>query len=303
MIMKKNLFFICCFLLCVQGIAQPDEKGVIFLSVDRGDSWRQSDAGLPGDAVVKAWIAVANDVIVGTVEHGVYISHDGLKSWHASNKGLPNNPRINAFLEHENVLFAGSYLHGIFISFDHGRSWTAANSGLQNFTVRCFYSMGTTLYAGTDSGIYRSNDLGKNWNLATDGMQVNAFTSLNGDLFAATNLGAIRSKRGENWIWSWKKGALYNITTEGQDIITEINHKIYLAAEGGQWINLDTTFKPFTFQITPRSLPMPIGPWRNQFKSLQLNQPFSSSGLPNKSFSKILRTPYGLLVAASGWGC
>lgn len=52
---------------------------------------------------------------------------------------------------------------GIYRSTDNGVNWLQVNNGLSNLTVVSFLLNGTTLYAGTADGIYNSTNNGNTW--------------------------------------------------------------------------------------------------------------------------------------------
>jgi photosystem II stability/assembly factor-like uncharacterized protein len=302
--MRKYFYLLASF--CFLSFSnKPEEKeGTIFLSRDHGESWAPSDSGFPVKGSVNAMILSGKTVVVGTEEHGIYISEDGLKSWIPSNKGLPVNIKINALVAHQNVILAGSYRNGIYVSYNNGLSWESSNRGLGNFTIRCFYSHRSTIFVGTDHGIYSSDDQGKNWKLAILGAQINALTSYHGILFAATSHGALRSEDlGETWSWVYRNGTLANIAVDGENLISMTgDHRILIGADlGRQWLDFNFNFGQYTFRVTPFSTPLLIAPWRNEFESLHS---LRCDGLPEKvPFTRILATPYGLLVARSYGFC
>jgi hypothetical protein len=52
---------------------------------------------------------------------------------------------------------------GVFLSTNNGTSWTAANAGLGDQEVSAFAINGPNLFAGTGGGVYRSTDSGTSW--------------------------------------------------------------------------------------------------------------------------------------------
>jgi photosystem II stability/assembly factor-like uncharacterized protein len=63
------------------------------------------------------------------------------------------------------VLLAGTMTGGVLKSMTGGRSWVPSNAGLESMSVTslAFAPDHSTIYAGTDAGIYRSDDAGTNW--------------------------------------------------------------------------------------------------------------------------------------------
>lgn len=284
----------------------PEKPGTIFFSGDSGDNWARADSGLPADVTISAWTVLDDVVVAGTAQHGLYVSYDKLKTWHASRRGLPADVQIKAFATQGSLLFAGTYLRGVYISADAGRTWQQSSAGLGQISVRCLYVQNGTLYAGTDTGIYGSYDEGRSWKIITRGMQVNAFTSSKGSLYAATNRGVLRSEDGVRWSWSWKEKTLFTITAVGGVIasVTPWGEVYICQTDNGPWVMFDSTFKQYTFNLTPASRPLLVAQWKDTFRSLRERGTFAGNGLPDElSFSQILVTPFGVLVAMGAGGC
>jgi hypothetical protein len=291
-------------------IAQNDSvqtlnPGKIFLSHDLGENWSRSDNGFPPDATVNA-LALADDIVVAATEqHGIYISTDGLKSWLQADKGVGNREKVNALIYHRGFVFAGTDRNGIFISNDNGKTWKTSNAGITIQPIRSFYSLGNTLLAGADQGIYRSEDNGKSWTLVYRGNQINSFTSKGSVLYAATSRGILRSENSVDWISVWNKATVIAIAENDHELIAMSDGPVFLAANDGKnWITLHPFFDRYTFRLTPKSDRLFISPWKNTLKALQRNEYFHGRGLPEKTpLSRLLETPYGVVVAIGFTGC
>jgi hypothetical protein len=305
-------------------VAAPDSSyvppaGNVYVSKDEGDSWVRNDTGLPADISVNAWVLSGDVVTLSSEKYGIYTSYDGLKTWQAATgKGLPKGVRIKTLVNHNHMLFAGSYQHGVYASNDIGNTWKKCSEGIANISVRALYSQKGALYAGTDTGIFRSQDNGQHWTQVTQGgmqvnaftswqgMQVNAFTAGNGTLYAATHAGALRSEDGVRWTWSWKGKALFNVSAgDGKIAFMGDTGEVYACTAGtDNWVIFDSPFSQQTFRITPASGPLLVAPWRKTFRSIREHGVFRHDGLPeNRAFNQILVTPFGVLVAAGNDGC
>jgi photosystem II stability/assembly factor-like uncharacterized protein len=302
-------------ILCVMQInliAQNDsvfvqrDPGKIFLSSDLGDTWSRSDNGFPEQAIINALTLADNVVVAATEEHGIYLSADGLKSWAPSSKGLPSRAKVNSLIFHQGLLFAGTYQHGVFSSADKGRTWKSTNAGVANEPIRCFYSLGNTLLAGADQGIYRSEDNGKSWAVVFHGNQINSFTAKNNILYAATNRGILRSVNTVEWATVWNLNTVISIAQNDNELIAMSDGPVYLAAgnDGKHWITLHPFFDRYTFRLTPSSDRLFIAPYKKTLRALNENEYFHGRGLPEKTpFSFLLETPYGVVVAIGFTGC
>jgi hypothetical protein len=278
-------------------------SGRIFLSTDQGVTWKQMDKGFPPDESINAWVEKDQTIIAGTETHGIFISSHQLKSWHPSNKGLPAQVRIISLATHKQFLFAGSYRHGLFYSDDLGETWTAANRGLNNLTVRCLYSYNSILFAGTDSGLYLSFDDGKSWDLSVPGAQFNSFSSLNRQLYVATNQGVLTSRDGQKWDWIYSEGAIYSLAARGEEIyLLDFFGNVYRSlARNLVWLKADL-YLPFryTFQLTPQGRKFFTIEWKNAIRSLNNIETFQSDGFPPGTLiMELLNTSRGLLAGVA----
>lgn len=52
---------------------------------------------------------------------------------------------------------------GVFLSTDNGTCWTAASTGLTNMPIQALAVLGTNLFAGNHDGAFRSTDNGTSW--------------------------------------------------------------------------------------------------------------------------------------------
>ncbi|PKP45632.1 MAG: hypothetical protein CVT94_17450 [Bacteroidetes bacterium HGW-Bacteroidetes-11] len=94
----------------------------------------------------------------------------------------------------------------IYVSNDSGESWLIIESNNVPADIRAIASIGNSLFLGTGSGIYRSDDQGTTWVLKNTGIPpgdkwINHLTISGNTIFAAgTSQGMIRSTdNGEHW--------------------------------------------------------------------------------------------------------
>src|SRR5262249_24343963 len=146
----------------------------LWLSTDNGkpDSWRR----MTSLRMVINSIAIHPDrpdrVFLGTDDNGVLISVDGGEGYESSNAGFINR-QVRAVvadkLERGRV-YAGVVFDrgngGFFISEDGGVTWNQSMSGMGVRDVYSIYQSDSdpaTVYAGTNHGLFRSDDRGISW--------------------------------------------------------------------------------------------------------------------------------------------
>jgi len=157
-----------------------DDKGM-FVSVDHGVSWEQSRAGLPHGAQVLALAVVKGKVFAGLYSQGLYSLDDQTGRW---SKIGPVSPLVLAAIG--DTLVVGHNPGGIYTSDDLGKTWSkATSSGFANLSLlnpvpggelsgdapiwELAASSGS-VFAGAGSGIYYSEDKGRSWTRAREGL-------------------------------------------------------------------------------------------------------------------------------------
>ncbi len=146
----------------------------LWLSTDNGkpDSWRRMTSLRMVINSIAIHPARPDRVFLGTDDNGVLISVDGGEGYDASNAGFINRQvrAVIADKAERGRVYAGVIFDrvngGLFISEDGGVTWNQSMSGMG---VRDVYSLyqpdyaPATIYAGTNHGLFRSDDHGRNW--------------------------------------------------------------------------------------------------------------------------------------------
>jgi hypothetical protein len=105
---------------------------------------------------------------------------------------------VSAFFAVDPALVVAVGTQGVFRSADGGGSWTAA--GLAERRVNDLVWLGPFLYAATDGGLFRTEDLGKHWVALNDGLEGRAATRLLFPLAPASGAEAfLGTDRGVFW--------------------------------------------------------------------------------------------------------
>ncbi|MEA5465890.1 WD40/YVTN/BNR-like repeat-containing protein [Leptothoe sp. PORK10 BA2] len=104
------------------------------------------------------------------------------------------------------LLAMGTYGDGIFRSEDQGASWQQSNAGLGTLDIGVVYSLPSNakvmLAAGTEGGLFRSDDGGKNWFSVVGADQLfSVITETEGTLWAGDDTGLLLSSSngGDSW--------------------------------------------------------------------------------------------------------
>ncbi len=148
------------------GFAAAGLWGGVWVTDDRGATWRQVSSLETGGPAFIASVAVSSDpgggrtLLAGGSYGGIYRSTDDGATWHAANPPLSvRSLRINP-VRLDVALAAGS--NGLWRSADGGLAWTQVTTATQVFDV-AFSADGSVAYATLDDHIWRSGDDGLTW--------------------------------------------------------------------------------------------------------------------------------------------
>jgi hypothetical protein len=160
------------------GVLYAGTEGGIFKSSDCS-SWSAINNGLTVDAAIPP-VAIAIDsatpatLYTGLDGAGVYRSSDSGASW-APATTQPTNLRIKALVitpGDSTKLYAATYGGGVYQSANSGVDWSAcANTNLTSLNVVSLTIDGNgKLYAGSEVGVFVSNDYCASWNALNTGL-------------------------------------------------------------------------------------------------------------------------------------
>jgi photosystem II stability/assembly factor-like uncharacterized protein len=161
-------------------LPHPLQPNTIFAGTSEG-LWRTKDGGkrwmlLTSKTTVLRSVVVhpdkPNRVIIATDDFGVQISNDLGDSFTDANNGFINR-HILAFMPHtvDRGRILASVYHdssagSVFASNDGGETWEPSSKGLGGRDVFTFHQSienPSVVYAGTNAGVYRSDDRGASW--------------------------------------------------------------------------------------------------------------------------------------------
>ncbi len=200
-----------------QGLVYAGGSRGLYVTTDGGAHWQARGTGFPDDDTMSAIVAGSGQqtLIAGSQEHGIYVSHDGGATWQSSSGGMPGNANIYTLLGDRvsHTVYAAVDGVGLFTSTDDGGSWSQHSSGLPvhifalaELPTHGLNTSGTTLYAGTEQGLYASVDAGEHWTLIGSLLATSRVLSLAtdpgtpGTLYAGTDVTVLRSSDGgRNW--------------------------------------------------------------------------------------------------------
>ena len=123
--------------------------------------------------------------------------------------------RVQCFAKQGTNLFAGTQGDGVWISTDNSASpWTKVSNGLPGKSVIALLVNGTDLFAGTDSGVFKTTNNGTNWISVNDGLtdkHISSLALIGDNLFAGTNGGGVFLSSNNGLSWTTVNSDLTNL--------------------------------------------------------------------------------------------
>ncbi len=231
----------------------------LFRSEDRGLTWRLAASRFSGEDVHGlARDPKTGSLYVATHGQGLLVSRDGGVSWTAPTPGLPGRDLHALALEPRSppILYTWVVEHGLFRSEDHGYHWRLVAkprvlSGVESLATHPEKS--GRLYAGTATGVWISDDGGRQWRFPDGGLRRRtagvAVPPWRPDfIFAATLDGAFVGRAdGTGWEplpsppeW-WGLPIGFAFLTDQPGVVCVVTHEGVVAARplaGEDWIPL-----------------------------------------------------------------
>src|ERR1051325_9005673 len=128
----------------------------IYYTTNQGTIWNRRYNGIPIVSAPYSYSIVRHGsyMLAGILNLGIYRSSDYGLNWSDASSGLSANTTIRALASVGTVAIAGGF-SGVYLSTNNGLNWVRPNSGYPA-TVYALYVMGNNVYAGANTGIYRS---------------------------------------------------------------------------------------------------------------------------------------------------
>jgi subtilisin-like proprotein convertase family protein len=221
----------------------------LWISTNRGDTWTApggtTDLTNGGNATLSA-IGVGksniNTIYTGSSDGKLSVSTNGGTNWTNRSAGLPNR-FIKSIAVHPNdssvayVTVSGFDSGHVFKTTNAGASWTDISGNLPNIptnTLLIDINSPTTLYVGTDVGVFRSTTDGNNWETFNTGMPPVIISEL--DMQTSGLIQAATYGRGA-YQMTVTQACIYTINPASQNVGTTAGTGSFniTTAQGCQW--------------------------------------------------------------------
>ncbi len=239
---------------------RPSATGLIFQSIDGGQTWQDMSAGLPKNVQVQGVFASGSDLFLG-VDKGLYRSSSSPLAAPKWEKEILLDATISNVCAGRAGLYASSYGQGLFQKIPGMAIWENLSYALPDKSVRTVLEAPDgAIFVGTDTGIFKSANNGQTWKqVFADGIILNIVAS-GGVLIAGGRQGVLRSTDGgEHWnyvlnenILAKKTGLIGDrfVTILGTEDPRKINplgitSRLRASADGGKtWQRMESALGP-----------------------------------------------------------
>jgi len=286
--------------ICLIGV--PAHPAPVFLSADGGQTWSPFSAGLPENAAINGFLDVNGDIYAATERHGVFLKRTR-ENWMNLSRTLPQGVDVNALELSGNSVVIGTSRHGVYTLPVGSAVWKHEPGMPDTIPIRGLHCVQSRLFAGTDEGIFRSADSGKNWEQVLTGTQVNGFASAGGKLYAAARDGALLSDDdGASWRYIYRPLALHDIAADGTRVFAmTLGAGLLVSANDGLiWENANLGLgERYTFEVVRSGDNLFAAQWTAIFQSANSGKTWLPTpvGLPDSTaFTALAVTRHGLLA-------
>lgn len=185
----------------------------LYASYDLGSTWEEVGKGLPDSIGVsnlgrigdyEGMAAVNNEIVLATMNDGIYIAKEGSEDWRQIGEGLPRKQVHRMHIDGDDI-YVGIYEEGIFKTTDKGGKWMDLTYNLPPTRIQSMTTIDGQLLAGTDVGIFKLNAQKKSWKKVFKDLQINSLDEFQGKLIAGHRKGITLSEdQGETWEWIYE---------------------------------------------------------------------------------------------------
>ncbi len=181
----------------------PGERDILLRSVDGGNTWQEKTTGIGGIGIRSIAFDTRGTIWTGTVARGLFLSENNGDTW--TSAGIPRSDIPAAvwdivFNSQGHIFLGGHGSPNLLRSTDFGASWQRIDLDFGDDLVDAFsisLDVEDNLYAGTNLGLFTSNNGGNSW-LPTDldGRVPAVLVSTTGGIWAGTRTTLFNSMDG-----------------------------------------------------------------------------------------------------------
>lgn len=286
--------------------SNDENNGIIYFSVDNGNTWKNASAGLPQKVRIGlGGVAVSEQLLgVATKEYGVYIYHFNDSTWvNVPTEQQIMDGNIGSLAFYKNTIYIGTQHKGIFYSQDNGKTWATQNTGINDLTIRRFIEYNNRLYVCTNDGFYALNEKTSSWksDYRNNSLQVNGATVFKGSFYIATSKGVYKKEKENDWSAVLPNHSVHNISSDSTQLYAMTYNELLLSSNDGiNWQSAQDGLPKelYTFNVLHHNDVVFAGQWDGVYRKTNSDTQWkrSSNGLPADFAATNLKAYNGILV-------
>ena len=231
------------------------------------------------------------------------ISIESLNAQWIRLSGSPDGP-LSFYTIGTRIVCGTYYWNGIYYSTNDGINWIHSN--ITNRNGFALAANATTMFAGTEYGVYKSTDNGSTWTLTPQEIFTLSLAFSNNNLFAGTQaLGVyISTDNGNNWSQTaLKNKTVLSLFVSGSKILagTDTSGIFYSTNNGSNWYRSNLTTQ-YVYQFTSLGSSFYTASYGGIHKSTDGGVNWSQSGLNSYSGVSIISKDNYLFAGTFGNG-
>ncbi len=152
-------------------------------SFDGGTTWSASNTGLSSTDVRSITISETNDIYAAIDNVGVFMSTNNGSNWTNISNGFVGINDVNCLAASDIYIIAGlnDFNPPVITSNDYGTTWKVGSNGLFGHTVNTLRTIGNSVFAGLNDGVFYTNNNGDDWIDMCQGLPANSVISIGRD--------------------------------------------------------------------------------------------------------------------------
>ena len=285
----------------------------VLRSDDDGMTWRLTNGSMP-DTMVTFVENSGPYLLADFPGRGLFRSGDEGLSWQMVYSPDLNEDLRAIFVADSLVLVGGS--RGCLASTDNGLTWSLRNSGMpqQVRPVVSFAKKDTLVFAGTTVSIFRSSDMGEDWEeveIGIPGVGAWALVVSGANLFAGNEEGVFQSvDNGDLWLpvnVGLEGATVKALAVQGPALIAGTDAGVFRTTDNGaRWVKSNDGLTSTRVRTMIQNGPYVFAGTRGSgvYRTLDGGQTWelANEGLTNKSVSSLVNSGDYILAGTSGSG-
>ncbi len=301
---------ISCFAFSGNSILAGSPNG-IWVSRNNGTSWAAASGNLPETDVQSLAFSGLN-FLAGTAS-GLYVSTSQGMLWDLL--GIPVTT-VNSMCSNNLVVYAaaGWNTQSVYGTMDHGRNWNIFKAQLPAHAVSCIAFSDGFLAAGTDSGVYVSQNSGMSWTKSSGGIAGSDIRSIgmNGPVwFAGTYSTGFFGSQDHGFTWNKINTPLpdnnyvYSIFFHGSAIYAGTSHGGMLVSQdsGKTWhVNSQMPVNTVISSFAAKGSTIYAGTFNGVWESDDNGLTWLATTLENQEVYNMIIVGNYVFAAVKSWG-